>query len=88
MTQRNDEAQYIGYVDVKGKKGPEKQIVIVGMYRIIWAKPSGKVLQEAHLFDLRIITSMQPKEVRHHYFWWILSPILRMLTGGLRLACS
>jgi hypothetical protein len=61
MSARNDEASYIGYVTMPNKKGEqEKQILIVGMHRIIWATPKGKVLQDFHQFLLRSVTSLAP----------------------------
>jgi hypothetical protein len=61
MSARNDEASYIGYVTIPNKKGEqEKQILIVGMHRIIWATPKGKVLQDFHQFHLKAVTSLAP----------------------------
>lgn len=66
LSSRNDEASFIGYVEMvspksKSKTKIEKSILIVGIYRIIWCSLSGKVLKEAHLHDLKGITSNDTK---------------------------
>lgn len=66
MASRNDEATYVGYIESNSskksaKKPSEKQVLIVGLSRLIWATLSGKVAKEAHLLELRGITSPDPK---------------------------
>lgn len=68
MASRNDEATYVGYIDFlsskKDKKSKnEKLILIVGLYRLIWATLAGKVTKEAHLLDLRTLTSADTKNL-------------------------
>lgn len=66
MAARNDEATYVGYIESNSskkssKKPSEKQVLIVGLSRLIWATLSGKVAKEAHLLELRGITSPDTK---------------------------
>jgi Ran GTPase-activating protein (RanGAP) involved in mRNA processing and transport len=69
MSARNDEATYVGYIEMmqskkatnKGKA--EKHVLIVGLSRLIWSTLSGKVAKEAHLLELRGITSADTKSL-------------------------
>lgn len=67
LSSRNDEASFIGYAEMtmsksKSKVKTEKIILIVGIYRIVWSTLSGKVVKEAHLHDLKGITSADTKQ--------------------------
>ena len=67
MASKNDEATYVGYIEMvqskksSSKKPNEKHVLIVGLSRLIWATLSGKVAKDAHLLELRSITSADTK---------------------------
>lgn len=70
MSGRRDEASFIGNVvrtdaksTSKSKDGSERLILIVTLYRVLWARPNGKVVQENSLLDLKTIVSLDPKSL-------------------------
>ncbi|KAH3732546.1 RasGTPase-activating protein [Pelomyxa schiedti] len=64
LMQRKEEASYIGYLNVPGKKGPDKLTLVVGLNRIFTVKKGGKVGAEGHFVELKEIVSLTPREVR------------------------
>jgi Ran GTPase-activating protein (RanGAP) involved in mRNA processing and transport len=70
MAGRRDEASFIGNVvrtdaksSSKSKDGSERLILIVTLYRVLWARPNGKIVQESPLLDLKTIVSLDNKSL-------------------------
>ncbi|KAH3759492.1 RasGTPase-activating protein [Pelomyxa schiedti] len=65
LTQRQEEASYIGWLTISKTKSVVKKIIlIIGMNRIFTMKKGGKLLKEGHSLDLVELSSNTPTEVK------------------------